>query len=572
MHPCLARVRSHALRPLSLTVLLTAQLTASSSLAETYEVGDGEPLTTLGAVPWETLAAGDEVRIHYRAQPYREKLVLAVSGSQAAPIRIVGVAGPAGQRPVIDGDKATTRSELDYWGEERGVIKIGGASKPSAELGGYLELVGLEIRGGRSTHGFTGHDGSSKTYADNAAAIFVEHGEHVTIRDCALFDSGNGLFVANASRDIRVEYSEIAGNGNPNSNFEHNVYSEALGIVYEGNQLGALCAGCPGNNLKDRSAGTVIRYNWIEGGNRQLDLVESDSEELRADARYAETFVYGNVLVENDDLGNRQIVHWGGDNGTSSTYRTGVLYLYANTIVSKRVGRTSLLRNSSPSGRADIYGNIVQCGAGVGQLEILADALGRATLRNNWLTLGFTASFAGSALVDADASNLSGGDPGFTDLINGNYMLAQSSVCVNSGAFPQVGASYAVTGQAPMPRTLEGRPMDGLPDIGALERGTALPWDGGTSDAGSSDAGSSSGGSQGGGAVGPGGGVMPVPDGGFPPDENLPSPAAPTDDSGCECTSQGTPASGAGWPLLMGLLLELRRRRKTHAAAPKTRG
>jgi hypothetical protein len=31
--------------------------------------------------------------------------------------------------------------------------------------------------------------------------------------------------------------------------------------------------GAGGNNLKDRSAETVIRYNMIEGGNRQRDPV-----------------------------------------------------------------------------------------------------------------------------------------------------------------------------------------------------------------------------------------------------------------------------------------------------------
>ena len=65
--------------------------------------------------------------------------------------------------------------------------------------------------------------------------------------------------------------------------YEHNAYTEALGIVYQFNHFGPLCASCLGNNLKDRSAGTVVRYNWIEGGNRQLDLVESDSATYRAD-------------------------------------------------------------------------------------------------------------------------------------------------------------------------------------------------------------------------------------------------------------------------------------------------
>lgn len=49
--------------------------------------------------------------------------------------------------------------------------------------------------------------------------------------------------------------------------YKHNSYTESQGIVFEFNHYGPLRAGCPGNNLKDRSTGTVIRYNWIEGGN-----------------------------------------------------------------------------------------------------------------------------------------------------------------------------------------------------------------------------------------------------------------------------------------------------------------
>lgn len=59
-----------------------------------------------------------------------------------------------------------------------------------------------------------------------------------------------------------------------------------------------LCAGCLGNNLKDRSAGTVIRYNYIENANRQIDLVESSYVSIISDPSYRTTLVYGNVLAE----------------------------------------------------------------------------------------------------------------------------------------------------------------------------------------------------------------------------------------------------------------------------------
>src|SRR3970282_1976293 len=139
--------------------------------------------------------------------------------------------------------------------------------------------------------------------------------------------------------------------------YEHNNYTEAAGIVFQFNRFGPLCTGCDGNNLKDRSAGTVIRYNWIEGGNRQLDLVDSDV--LYTDPAYATTFVYGNVLIEPDGAGNRQIVHYGGDGGDEAVYRKGTLHFYANTVVSTRAGNTTLFRLSSPDESADCRNNVL---------------------------------------------------------------------------------------------------------------------------------------------------------------------------------------------------------------------
>ena len=162
----------------------------------------------------------------------------------------------------------------------------------------------------------------------------------------------------NISRDILIEGNAIYDNGIVGSLFEHNAYTEALGITYQYNYFGPTKAGAGGNNLKDRSAGLVVRQNWIEGGNRQLDLVETDSLTIQNSAAYRTTFVYGNVLVETDGSGNRQIAHYGGDNGTTSKYRKGTLYFYNNTMVSYRTDRTTLFRLSTNEERADVRNNI----------------------------------------------------------------------------------------------------------------------------------------------------------------------------------------------------------------------
>jgi hypothetical protein len=69
--------------------------------AAIYEVGPNKPRTDIGQVPWESLQAGDTVLIHGRSNPYKEKWVICRQGTQAAPITVRGVPGPAGELPII---------------------------------------------------------------------------------------------------------------------------------------------------------------------------------------------------------------------------------------------------------------------------------------------------------------------------------------------------------------------------------------------------------------------------------------------------------------------------------------
>jgi len=386
-----------------------------SGHAATYGVGPGHPLATPSDVPWESLVAGDTVRIHWRETPYASKWVINVAGTPAAPVVVRGVPGPDGRLPVIDGNGATTRLALDYWSEQRGVIKVGGSSIPQNAQASHIVIENLELRGARPPHGFMDDSGSPQSYPNNGAAIFVESGDHVTIRDCVLHDCGNGLFVAASSSNVVIEGNHLYDNGNVGSIYEHNSYTAAAGITFQYNRYGPLRAGCLGNNLKDRSAGTVIRYNWIEDGNRQLDLVDAeDSLGLQQDPRYRSTFVYGNVLIEPDGAGNRQIIHYGGDSGNLAAYRKGTLHLHHNTIISTRVGRTTLLRLSTNHEPADCRNNILLVTDTGNQLELIADA-GRLNLDRNWLKPGWVDSFAAgyTGTVNGGATSITGNDPGY---------------------------------------------------------------------------------------------------------------------------------------------------------------
>ncbi|MEZ4240509.1 MAG: right-handed parallel beta-helix repeat-containing protein [Myxococcota bacterium] len=440
-----------------------------ADFATVIDVGPGHAALTPSDVPWESLDAGTLVRIWPNGSAYRDKWVIAAAGTEAEPVVVLGVCDPStGALPVIDGDGAVTRRALDFWSETRGVVKIGGASAPS-QTPSWVYVEDLEIRGARAGHTFTDDGGNAATYDDNAAAVFLEEGAHVTIRGCTLTDSGNGFFASHASSDVVLSSNHVYGNGNVGSAFEHNNYTESDGITFEYNHFGPLCAGCSGNNLKDRSAGTVIRYNWIEGGNRQLDLVESDDAGIRAEPSYRETFVYGNVLVEPDGDGNSQVVHYGGDGGDDAIYRRGTLYFYQNTVVSERTGNTTLVRLSDAFESVDVRNNVLSVD---GRLAVL-EARGAAALGTNWVTQGWTDSFEGGAFqgtVDDEGSNTVGTDPGFTDRLGHDFTLAPGADPIDAG-----GALAAAAAGHPADRAYvvhqqgDARPDDGAVDQGAFE-------------------------------------------------------------------------------------------------------
>ncbi len=436
--------------------------------AATYEVSTNGPLYSLAEVPWHTLGSGDTVLIHWRSTPYAEKWVICRQGASNAPITIRGMPNAAGLLPVIDGIGATTPTPLNYWGEQRGIIKIGGANTPADTTPEHILIENLEIRSARPPYQYVGDDHTTNTYAANAAAIYVEKGRHITIRHCTLSDCGNGLFVGafgGVTSNLLIEDCRIFNNGISNSIYEHNIYTEACGITFQQNQLGALRQGCLGNNLKDRSAGTVIRYNRIENGNRQLDLV--DSETLHALPLYSNTFVYGNLLMESTNSGNNQMVHYGGDSGITAQYRKGRLHFFNNTVVSKRSDRTTLFRLSSQEEQAECTGNILYVTLAGNTLAML-DETGVLLLRDNWTKPGWVGSHGSlSGSISNLGGQITGTAPGFRDEAANDYRLSEGSACIDAHTNnPRIELDY--DGR---PRPLDGN-ADGVAhaDMGAFER------------------------------------------------------------------------------------------------------
>ena len=323
---------------------------------DTYNIGPGQPYTTLGSFPWSSLGPGDTVDIHWQPTPYYEKLLISESGTASAPINIVGVPGPNGQQPIIDGDNATTSSQFQYFynpmQEDAVVLIAPSASQSRSYTPSYINISGLEIRNGYQAYNFTDNTGTTQTYGAFAASVWIEGASNITIQNCTLDSSGLGLFALTdddngmMTSNLMVEGNYFYNNGVPGSYSEHNSYCEVNGITYQYNYYGPLRAGSAGAELKDRSAGAVIRDNYFTPAATILDLVDAeDSPTLAALPSYANTYVYGNIF---DDTGPNVTsipVEFGGDSGLPD-YRPN-LYFYDNTVVT--------IYNQSTYWRTDMF-------------------------------------------------------------------------------------------------------------------------------------------------------------------------------------------------------------------------
>jgi hypothetical protein len=453
--------------PLLFIIPAILWITPPPAAGAVYEVGPGKKLQSIGEVPWQSLIPGDRVAISWRPEAYREKWVISGRGTEACPIVVGGVAGPDGQLPQIDGENAVTAKSPAYWGGARSVVKIGGSEGTKDAPPAWIVLENLDIRGGRPPFEFAGPKGVEK-YAVPAAAVWIENGDHITVRGCTIHDCANGLFTSNQSRNIVIERCHFYDNGLEKNIHTHSIYTESNGITFQYNLLGPLRAGCIGNNLKDRSAGLVVRYNWIEGGGRNLDLVDADdSPALRAEPAYRKTFVYGNVLIKNQTDSGIQIVHYGGDMGKPDTYRKGTLYFYNNTVVSKRKDKTTLFRLQTQDEHVDCRNNILYVTGAPKSLALL-DSVGQLDLANNWIKSGWRDSSGKLTGTINAAGTISGKAPGFVNEADVDFHLTAQSPCRNAGTplLADLPAACRVLNEYAAPQS--SKPRSSAADLGAF--------------------------------------------------------------------------------------------------------
>jgi hypothetical protein len=280
------------MRILLLFVVIVFLCTCAASAAD-FHVGPGQKYQHVVDVPWEKLKPGDSVYLHWRAPAqggdYHEKICLTRSGAAGKPIRILGVKGPHGERPALNGKDAVTRT-VDPQGnstyypgnQERGVLCFSARSGTDVQTPGasYWEVSGLKIVGARPAHDFTNSFGKLCNYQRSqgglgsaGAGVFIDRGNYLRFRDMELTDNNNGFFASSDNygsearhvHDVILEKSLLYGNGAPNNASVHNAYVEVANWTVRNNYFGPLVAESGGSHIKDRGANTVIEGNYFDG-------------------------------------------------------------------------------------------------------------------------------------------------------------------------------------------------------------------------------------------------------------------------------------------------------------------
>ena len=439
----------------------------------TYNVGPGKTYTELTDVPWLSLQAGDVVNIHYRATPYKTFVALKAMATAASPVIINGVTdSPTApcKRPEVSGsgavyaaDRAGYDNTGQYSTQNGAVFMIWWGQGGWAKIPKYITIQNLKITGG-----------TSGIYAVTVEDLLVQNCEITANNGWGVFvntknDDANG---EETSKRITIRANSLHGNGVVGSYLYHNLYVQARRALYEGNFVGQLIPGAVGSSLKDRSSGTVIRYNTIVAAARAIDLVETEGghgtngnpNQVDTDPLYHDAWIYGNLIINDGTLSGAnsgRLIHWGYDN-TFERARTGTLYFYNNTVLSHdSSGTISLFDQQSnndsrdPGNTVELRNNIIWQTGGA-KLAMTRDIGTVRFVGGNWVSSGWTAGPSGNTVQVTGAPTLTGADP----RLNCSIPATAAMNCTPAAGSPVIGAgsgttatpvSYTFAGAAELP-------------------------------------------------------------------------------------------------------------------------
>lgn len=504
--------------------------TGRASAATDYQIGPGQTYESIGAFPWETLGPGDRVFIHWREEPYNEKILLSGQGTASEPIQIIGVPGPyAFMRPVISGDNANYSENMHY-ADAGSSSALGDAGlgvivvkKPAGAPSGYkpqhIVIEGLGIRGGKIGNTVQDPNGNILPNPLSTAGIYIEGADHVTIRDCVIADNSQGVWAVSGgteeqvTRDLIIEGNVFEVNGYEGgplrgNDQDHSINAEAAGITVQYNRFFPLTDGSSGSQFKDRSSGTLFRYNLVEGwaGAPLLDLAEpiDGAAILTAEPGFHAAHVYGNAFhsmqmySSNPSPLSDKLFRWGGDMVNPSAMRNGTLYFYHNSVQIRAdqsaLWHVSLFDMPDNNQTVDVRNNIFHSAPfwepTSPELHLLNNGIGNADVGVNWFSPGWsisgseapTGAVTGTEQIFSPLYN----NIGFRDAYVSDFRLVAGSPAINTGGplSPIITPELLPTREYRYDQDSYGQPQSTIPridfgplDLGAFEFGSTGPAD-----------------------------------------------------------------------------------------------
>lgn len=470
--------------------VILGSATATVTIAENdlppaqFQVGPGQAYATPGEVPWNAVGAGSEVLIHYRAEPYRQKLLLATRGTEALPVRITGVPGPNGERPVLDGEDAqpppaTAKYEPDTNVEDQSLIAIERSDTQEAGFKpGWIEIRGLELCHAHPAYSYTRQPPNAGTdaYGTGAAAIFLRGAEHVRISDCVIHHCAGGIATnyggnseAGLVRDLVIERCHFHSQGSsaPNTYYGLNLLTQTAGLTIQFCRLDPPLTGTAVPNVEDRSASFLARCNWVEGGGSQFNLAEpySAAPLLTDDPGWSSAQLTGNIL-RSLVSGAGSMIQFGG----SEVAGPRTLHLHHNSVHAANGYSRTLVNVRSAEESALVFNNAVRH-SGVTEFHLLGGS-GSAQYGRNCFSPGFATPVA--AVTGAGNILTSAASP-FTNEGGGDYLPPLGSPLIDNGVALPAGAVANATQYVPHALGMHRSQAGAAPDLGALERGAVSP-------------------------------------------------------------------------------------------------
>jgi hypothetical protein len=286
------------------------------------------------------------------------------------------------------------------------------------------------------------------------------------------------------TKNILIQGNYIHDNSYFGDGQHHNVYVQGINMVFEYNYM--KLDRDYGNNIKDRSANLTVRYNWIEGGNRVIDAVNSGLMDIvtQQTGSYPVDNVYGNVFIKLNGYDNDQIIHWGGDTeyDKPQNWRKRV-NIFNNTFIVKRTAQALGFWFDRAELQAKIYNNVIYFPTlAYYGFDILGGTTGaQAELKNNWISKGNCNHPNGPGLLYCTrkvitgsntqyidgGGNILGDDPLLVDSANGNYKPQAGSPLLDKSTDT---LGVTLDKQYLQHLIYENRSNSGLPDLGAYEK------------------------------------------------------------------------------------------------------